>query len=136
MSNKEAGVGYGRPPASTRFKPGQSGNPTGRKKNVPNFKTELIAELNETVSYDEDGHKGRYTRQRAVVKRLVDLAINGDIRAINAIVTLCQSSDGNKAPEEELDNDGDQIMNDHLEKELKLLGAPVLRNVLAAKAVR
>ena len=27
---KEAPVGYGRPPRHTQFKPGQSGNPTGR----------------------------------------------------------------------------------------------------------
>lgn len=29
-SNHSGGVGYGRPPAHTRFKPGQSGNPKGR----------------------------------------------------------------------------------------------------------
>jgi hypothetical protein len=119
MSSDEEPVGYKRPPKSTRFKPGQSGNPSGRKKTVPNFRTELIAELDETVSFEEDGRKGRFTRQRAVVKRLVDLAVKGDIRAINAIVALCQSFDanGNQDTKEDIDNDGDNIMNDYLEQE-------------------
>ena len=32
-------VGYKRPPVSTRFKPGSSGNPKGRPKGQRNFKT-------------------------------------------------------------------------------------------------
>ena len=80
MANEELAVGYKRPPKANQFKPGQSGNPSGRKKGLPNLKTELIAELKETVTFEEDGHKGRLTRQRAVVKRLVGLAIEGTSR--------------------------------------------------------
>ncbi len=123
MANEEPAAGYKRPPKATQFKPGQSGNPTGRKKGVPNLKTELIAELNETVTFEEDGHKGRLTRQRAIVKRLVGLAIEGDIRAINAIVALCQSLDlsggqrANDAARGDVDADGEGIMHDFLQRE-------------------
>jgi hypothetical protein len=34
-------VGKGRPPLETRWKPGQSGNPRGRRRGRRNFKTEL-----------------------------------------------------------------------------------------------
>ena len=37
-------VGYGKPPASTRFKPGQSGNPKGRPKGANNKKPKLNEE--------------------------------------------------------------------------------------------
>ena len=120
MSSKESAIGYKRPPMATQFKPGQSGNPTGRRKGVPNLKTELIAELNEVVTFEEGGHKSRFTRQRAIVKRLVGLAIEGDIRAINAIVALCQTLEphATKAQEEEeIEKDGDDIMSDYLDKE-------------------
>jgi hypothetical protein len=119
MSNDDRSVGYKRPPKSTRFKPGQSGNPTGRKKNVTNFKTDLIAELNETISFQENGRERQLSKQRAFVKTLIDLAIKGDIRAINAIVALCRSfdADDNKASDEDIDNDGVNIMNDFLERE-------------------
>ena len=32
-------VGYGRPPIESRFQPGQSGNPKGRRKRQRNLKT-------------------------------------------------------------------------------------------------
>lgn len=116
--SSEIHVGYKRPPKSTQFKPGQSGNPSGRKKNTPNLKTELMAELNETISFEEDGHQRQYTRQRAIVRRLVDLAIKGDIRAINAIVALSQVFDAeNKSGNGDVDTDGEEIMNDYLERE-------------------
>ncbi len=117
--SSENHVGYKRPPKSTQFKPGQSGNPSGRKKNTPNLKTELMAELNETISFEEDGHQRQYTRQRAIVRRLVDLAIKGDIRAINAIVALSQVFDANEnqAGNGDVDTDGEEIMNDYLERE-------------------
>lgn len=119
MASEMNQVGYKRPPQSTRFKPGQSGNPSGRKKSTPNLKTELMAELNETISFEEDGHRRRYTRQRAIVKRLVDLAIKGDIRAINAIVALSQVFDANEnqTTNGDVDTDGEKIMNDYLERE-------------------
>jgi hypothetical protein len=119
MANEDGPVGYKRPPKSSQFKPGQSGNPTGRKKNVTNFKTDLIAELNETVPFRENGRERQFTKQRAFVKTLIDLAIKGDIRAINAIVALCRSfdADGGNASDEDIDNDGVNIMNDYLEGE-------------------
>jgi hypothetical protein len=38
-AESEYKVGYGKPPLETRFKPGVSGNPNGRKAGRPNFKT-------------------------------------------------------------------------------------------------
>jgi hypothetical protein len=89
---------------------------------VTNFKTDLIAELNETVPFQENGRERRFTKQRAFVRTLIDLAIKGDIRAINAIVALCRSfdADGRHAAREgadhdDVDNDGVNIMNEYLE---------------------
>src|SRR5262245_20551740 len=42
-------VGYGRPPTETRFKPGVSGNPKGRRKKVPSFSEVTEQVLNETI---------------------------------------------------------------------------------------
>ena len=38
-------VGYRRPPVRTRFKPGASGNPSGRPKRRPTFRSVLMDEL-------------------------------------------------------------------------------------------
>lgn len=43
-------VGYGKPPAHSRFQPGQSGNPKGKKKGAKSFKTVVGGILNEKVA--------------------------------------------------------------------------------------
>ena len=86
MSNSEH-VGYRRPPKSGQFKPGQSGNPSGRKKAPNSVKNDLMAELSEMISIHENGRERRVTKQRALLKTLTAVAIKGDIRAINAILT-------------------------------------------------
>jgi hypothetical protein len=46
-------VGYCNPPVHTRFKPGQSGNPSGRAKGSQNLKTIFTKVLDEEISLRE-----------------------------------------------------------------------------------
>ena len=48
-------VGYKNPPEHTRWKKGQSGNPTGRARGQRNLKTDLAAELSESDQISEGG---------------------------------------------------------------------------------
>lgn len=91
MAKRDDEVGYKRPPKSTRFKPGQSGNPKGRRKNVRNFKTDLTEELRETILIRENGKERRISKQRAFIKALVAMAIKSDVRAINAILSCTRN---------------------------------------------
>lgn len=80
-------VGYKRPPSSSRWKKGQSGNPKGRTKGHLNLKTDLLAELGEVVQIGE-GKAGRMTKQRALLKSLTARGIKGDARASNLVLNL------------------------------------------------
>src|SRR5207237_8691001 len=51
------GVGYGRPPSPSRFKPGQSGNPRGRPKGQRNLLSDLRDELAEKIRIREGDRK-------------------------------------------------------------------------------
>jgi hypothetical protein len=82
----ENDVGYRRPPTSTRFKKGQSGNPRGRPKATASFRSDLIAELQEKLVVTENGREKRITKQRAFIKTLTAAAIKKDIRAVNALL--------------------------------------------------
>ena len=84
-------VGYKRPPKHTQFKPGQSGNPAGRRKNVRNFKTDLMEELREMIVIRENGRERKISKQRAFIKALVAAAIKSDVRAINAVVACTRN---------------------------------------------
>jgi len=119
--NDDDVVGYGRPPKSTRFKPGQSGNPKGRYRNTRNFKTDLREELAEQITVRENGRDRRVSKQRALVKSLVAAAIRGDMRAANAIVTFSTKSlaDVDDAPAEVLSGDDQDLVDVFVDRELR-----------------
>lgn len=81
-------TGYKRPPTSSRWKKGQSGNPSGRKRSTANLKTDLSAEMSEMIQISEGGNPRRITKQRALLKSLTASAIKGDPRAANLILNL------------------------------------------------
>lgn len=81
-------VGYGRPPKAHRFKPGRSGNPSGKKRGTRNLRTDLADELAEIITVQEAGQASRLTKQRALVKRLCAQALSGEHRAMAQVVGL------------------------------------------------
>jgi hypothetical protein len=60
--NPIGAVGYRRPPRNRQFKPGQSGNPTGRPKGAKNFATALAEELDAPITATENGKNHLETR--------------------------------------------------------------------------
>ena len=83
---RSSGVGYGKPPEATRFKPGKSGNPKGRPKGSLNLATDLSAELGEQITVREGGRQHRISKQRALVKSLMAKALQGDVRAFGQLI--------------------------------------------------
>jgi len=81
MTDDDDAVGYGQPPKSTRFQPGQSGNPKGRPKGTRNLKTELEQEMHQRVLVREGNTQTRITKRHAVIKSQLAKAIKGDTRA-------------------------------------------------------
>lgn len=80
MQGNNREVGYKKPPAQTRFKPGQSGNPKGRPKSAL-YSDALRRKLSEVDETDE--HKRTYAEilaEQAIIK-----AKSGDIQALNHV---------------------------------------------------
>jgi hypothetical protein len=86
-TNHPTSVGYGRPPLHTRFKPGRSGNPSGRPKKRPTLGADLAEELAELVPAD-DGDTIPITRQRALLRKLLTMALSGNMKAANLVLAL------------------------------------------------
>ena len=81
-------VGYKKPPKETQFQPGQSGNPNGRPKGAKNLKTDLAEELQERIALREGGERQTVSKQRAMLKRLMERALHGDTKAASLIINM------------------------------------------------
>ena len=81
-------IGYGNPPRRDMWKPGQSGNPKGRPKGTRNFKTDVQATLQAPVRVTRDGKLQKISTQEAVLFRLREKALHGDVRALNRLLEL------------------------------------------------
>ena len=92
MANEqEYVVGKGKPPLHSRFKKGQSGNPSGRRKASKNVATLVAKALNERVTVVENGQRKRITKLEAILKQLTNKAAAGDQRAIRLVLPLAET---------------------------------------------
>ena len=73
-------VGYKKPPTATQFPPGQSGNPKGRPKGTKNLQTDLQEEFQEDIQIHAGGQTTVISKQRALIKRLMENALKGKER--------------------------------------------------------
>ena len=65
-------IGFGKPPRSRQFKPGESGNPAGRPRGAKNFATAIEQELNSRVIVNENGRRKRISKREVIAKHLVN----------------------------------------------------------------
>src|SRR5687768_9358671 len=85
-------VGYRRPPVHTRFKVGQSGNPSGRPKGTANLKTLFDRILREEISLREGEVTKKITKAEAILRGLVVGAMKGDSRSQMTVFKLAEAT--------------------------------------------
>jgi hypothetical protein len=98
-------VGFGKPPAKTRFKKGQSGNPKGRPKAAsrPRALNDLVSTclLNE-IDVTLGGKRQKKQALEAVILKLTLMALGGDVRAIRTIIDIAGKHIPNQVKLEDL----------------------------------
>jgi hypothetical protein len=109
-------VGYGMPPVETRFQAGQSGNRKGRPKGARNLITIINEELSQFVTATVNGKSRRLTTGQAIVKRVVNLATGGNLRAAEI---LLKHAPGNHVDQSAGSADGQTYPNEQDEALLK-----------------
>lgn len=88
MAKNDYEVGYRKPPRVTRFTKGKSGNPKGRPKKSRSLVVLVNEELDGTVLIQENGRQIQLTKREALVKRIVNNALNGDAKSTQALISM------------------------------------------------
>jgi hypothetical protein len=83
-------VGYGRPPKSTQFQRGRSGNPKGRPRKAKRFQSLVEEVFSQKVKITENGQTKKVTVSRLVLTQLSRKAGKGEIQATREVLRLLE----------------------------------------------
>jgi Family of unknown function (DUF5681) len=89
-TDKPYEVGFSKPPQSTRFRKGQTGNPKGRPRGKPNLATVINRTLQAKVIINENGRRREVTKYEAGLIQLSNKAASGDLAALKMVIMLAQ----------------------------------------------
>lgn len=88
---KGSGVGYCQPPKHSQWKPGQSGNPLGRRVGSANLKTLVQRVFSGTIKIRSGDTVRKVTRLEATMLAGLNNAMKGDHRAIREVLAIAKS---------------------------------------------
>lgn len=107
-------VGYGRPPAHTRFKPGQSGNPKGRPKGAKNEDTILREIMNRPIEIREGGRPRKISVLAAILLKFAENALKGDPKSATFLLNRYGLAERNAPQTEGLDPDDRELLDSYV----------------------
>ena len=81
-------VGSGKPPKPSQFKKGQSGNAKGRPRGKRNMASLVSDVLAQKVTITANGKRKRVSSETALLLRLREKALGGDLRALHMLLSL------------------------------------------------
>ncbi len=81
-------VGYGKPPKTSQFQPGHSGNPRGRQKGVLTLAAAINAAISERVVIKENGRSRAVSKLEVMVKQIVNKAAGGSLDAFKQVTHM------------------------------------------------
>ena len=115
---KEEKVGYKNPPKQSRFKPGQSGNPSGRPRRHPSIRSAVLEELRRSVVVRENNRRTKLTKNNLIAMSLVNGAAKGNLNSTKLLLTVIASeaSDQPQLQNEALTADDEAIIQAELER--------------------
>jgi len=119
MTSAPKSASYRNPPEHSRFKPGQSGNPSGRPKKRKTVADELADELGQIITVREGARTTEMTKARAIAKELTRLAMDGDLRAATIVVSCASRLSENDEYQHEATTDDVALIDNFIQREIR-----------------
>jgi hypothetical protein len=84
------GVGFGKPPAQTRFKKGVSGNPKGRPRGSRNIRSSIREAFIAPVTIRQGDKTRRISTLEALSRKQLEQGIKGDHRSVLTVLKMAK----------------------------------------------
>jgi hypothetical protein len=107
-------VGYGKPPRRHQFKPGQSGNPKGRKKGVKNEITILQELFQHKVALNERGKTRKIILLEAILRKVAEDCLRGNIKSVGFLLNRYHAAAAGDAAQADLGEDDKAVLEAYL----------------------
>jgi uncharacterized protein DUF5681 len=92
-------IGFGKPPKSSQFQTGQSGNRRGRPKGSRNWGAVLQDELDAKIEVADSGRRRKLPKGQVALRQVANKAAAGDLKAFAAFTEfLRKTGQLNEAP--------------------------------------
>lgn len=112
MTSDDYEIGRGRPPLHSRFKPGESGNPSGRPKRRRSFEGDIAAALDAPAGAGSDK-----TKQQTIAENLVNAALARNALAIRIVTSIALALDHNEPDSDALSAQDQKLIEDFTRRE-------------------
>lgn len=109
-------IGYGKPPKTHQFKPGQSGNPKGRPKGAKSEATILMALLNRKIEIRRDGKVRKITILEGILLRIAEDSLKGNTKSATFVLNRLTAIASTAAPETETNPDDKAVLDAYLQE--------------------
>lgn len=111
-------VGYRKPPLHTRFRKGQSGNPSGRPRRPPDRSLAVLLDqaLDEPVAAPLGRGRRRPSKREAIVARLIEAALAADPRATRLLFELIERQRGQPPADAAPAEDAREVLHRRLQR--------------------
>lgn len=107
-------VGYGKPPRRHQFKPGESGNPKGRKKGIKNEVTILQELLQHKGSLNERGKTRKIILLEAILRKVAEDGLRGNIKSAGFLLNRYYAAAAGEAAQADLSEDDKAVLEAYL----------------------
>ncbi|QDW37776.1 hypothetical protein FFI89_011790 [Bradyrhizobium sp. KBS0727] len=114
LEDDDEDVGYGKPPRRHQFKPGQSGNPKGRKKGVKNEITILQELLQHKVVLNERGKTRKIILLEAILRKIAEDCLRGNIKSVGFLLNRYYAAAAGNAAQADLSEDDKEVLDAYL----------------------
>ncbi len=115
-------VGYGKPPRSRQFKPGQSGNPKGRPKGAKSEATILMELLNRKIEIRQNGRIRKITILEGIFHKLAEDSLKGNTKSAAFVLNRLAAIASTASAESEVNPDDKAVLDAYLRNFQSTLG--------------